>query len=107
MAHEAMSLPLTLRLDEDQEWVRNYIDSVLVDILHQLSVSPSEGQPSISLRRKPRQATCVINSRNGALEAGRNNGAYHSYSWPGGTAHESWKFSTGNFFRDIAFRWDC
>ncbi|KAJ5906763.1 uncharacterized protein N7473_003679 [Penicillium subrubescens] len=93
MAPEAISLPLSPASSDDQELVRNYIDNVLVDILHQLTLSPSEGHPSITLRRRPRQATCMINPNNGALEAGRDNGAYRSYSWPGSTAKESWKFT--------------
>jgi hypothetical protein len=99
MAPDAIPLPLTPASSEDQELVRNYIDSVLVEIVHQLSLSPSEAQPSITLRRRPRQATCMINPRNGALEAGPSKGAYSSYSWPGSTAHESWKFSKETFFR--------
>lgn len=101
MAPEAISLPLTPDSSEDHEFVRNYIDNVLVDILHQLALSPSEGQPSITLRRRPRQATCMINPNNGALEAGHTKGAYRSYSWPGSTAKESWKFSKETSFRDI------
>jgi hypothetical protein len=98
MAPGAISLPLTLPSSDDQELVRNYIDNVLVDILDQLTLSPSEGQPSIILRRRPRQATCMINPDNGALEAGSDN-AYRSYSWPGSTAQESWKFSKETYFR--------
>lgn len=93
MAVNAMSLATAFVSNEEQELVRNYIDSVLIDLLNQLSLFPSEGQPSITLRCKPRAATCMINSRNGALEAGRNEDAYRSYSWPGRTAYESWKFS--------------
>ncbi|CEJ60321.1 hypothetical protein PMG11_08898 [Penicillium brasilianum] len=88
-----MSLATAFVSNEEQELVRNYIDSVLIDLLNQLSLFPSEGQPSITLRCKPRAATCMINSRNGALEAGRNDNAYRSYSWPGRTAYESWKFT--------------
>lgn len=101
MAPEAISMPLTPASSEDQELVRNYIDGVLVDILHQLTLSPSDGQPSITLRRRPRQATCKINLHNGALEAGCDNGTYRSYSWPGSTAKESWKFGKETYFRDI------
>jgi meiotic recombination protein SPO11 len=89
-----MSLATALVLNEEQALVRSYIDSVLIDLLNQLSLFPSEGQPSITLRCQPRAETCVVNPRNGALEAGRNDDAYRSYSWPGRTAHESWKFST-------------
>lgn len=95
MALNAMSvsIPSDLNLDESQGLVRSYIDGVLVDLLHQLTQSPSEGQPSITLRCRPRAATCAINPRNGALETGRNDLAYRSFSWPGRTAYESWKFS--------------
>ncbi|KAF3395892.1 Meiotic recombination protein rec12 [Penicillium rolfsii] len=93
MTPETKPLPVTSALSDGQGLVRNYIDKVLVDILHQLSLCPSEGQPSITLRCRPRQATCMINPDNGALEAGRDTCAYRSYSWPGSTAKESWKFS--------------
>ncbi|KAJ5381543.1 uncharacterized protein N7496_003971, partial [Penicillium cataractarum] len=90
---DAMSLATAFVSSEEQQLVRNYIDNVLIDLLNQLTLSPSEGQPSITLRCKSRSATCMINSHNGALEAGRNEDAFRSYSWPGRTAHESWKFT--------------
>ena len=88
-----MSLATALVPNEEQELVRKYIDNVLIHLLNQLSLSPLEAQPLITLRCKPRAATCMINSRNGALEAGHNEDAFRSYSWPGRTAYESWKFS--------------
>lgn len=97
MALGTIPLPSALA-SEGQELVRNFIDSVLVELLDQLSLPPSDAQPSITLRSRPRQAKCVINPRNGALEAGHwNEGAYRSYSWPGSTAYESWKFSMRTF----------
>lgn len=93
-----MSMATAFVWSGEKELVRNYIENVLIGLLNQLSLSPSEGQPSITLRCKPRAATCMINSHNGALEAGRNEDAYRSYSWPGRTAYESWKFSMSTVF---------
>ena len=102
MAPGAILLPSSLA-SEGQELVRNFIDTVLIDLLDQLSLPPSDARPSITLRSRPRQAKCVINPRNGALEAGHwNEGSYRSYSWPGNTAYDSWKFSMGTFSRYIA-----
>lgn len=107
MALSAISLASALA-SEGQELVRHFIDTVLVDLLDQLSLPPSDAQPSITLRSRPRQTKCVINPRNGALEAGHcNESSYRSYSWPGNTAYESWKFSMGPSLVISPRLWDC
>ncbi|KAI2793844.1 hypothetical protein POX_a00431 [Penicillium oxalicum] len=94
-----MSLPLVrlpsdgLTPDESQNLVRRFIDNVLVDLLDQLSLCPSEGRPSITLRRRSGQTRCTINPKTGALESSIHADTCLSYSWPGRTAFESWKFT--------------
>lgn len=81
--------------DEGQALVRAYIDDTLTALLCELCLSPSEGHPSITLRRRPKATSTRINSRTSALEANHQEDAARTYSWPGSTAMEAWKFSTG------------
>jgi len=74
--------------------VRAYIDDTITALLRELTLAPSEGQPSITLRSKPDTSNCVVNPVNGALEAVCGSTSYRTYTWPGNTAYESWKFST-------------
>ncbi|KAJ5709013.1 Winged helix-turn-helix transcription repressor DNA-binding [Penicillium malachiteum] len=73
--------------------VRAYIDNTLTGLLHELSLPPSEGHPSITLRRRSNTATYAINHRNGALEALHSEILDRTYSWPGKSAYEAWRFS--------------
>lgn len=73
--------------------VRAYIDSTLTALLHELSLPPSEGQPSVTLRRRKNPAGYTINSQSGALEAVQPVVSYRTYSWPGNSAFEAWRFS--------------
>ncbi|KAJ5176770.1 uncharacterized protein N7482_002647 [Penicillium canariense] len=93
MALNTAALPPTVAEGENQALVRGYIDRLLMSLLDQISLSSSEGRPSITLRCRPNSATCVINTTNRALEGCRNEETYRSYSWPGSTAYESWKFT--------------
>ncbi|KAK5789493.1 hypothetical protein VI817_008616 [Penicillium citrinum] len=73
--------------------VRTYIDDTLTALLRELTLAPSEGQPSITLRSRPDRSNCAVNPVNGALEAVCGSTSYRTYTWPGNTAHESWKFT--------------
>ncbi|OQD88285.1 hypothetical protein PENANT_c004G10576 [Penicillium antarcticum] len=73
--------------------VRAFIDNTLTDLVHELSLSPTEAHPSITLKRRANPAACVINPINGALEANLRAETYKTYSWPGTTAFEAWKFT--------------
>lgn len=74
--------------------VRAYIDDTLTGLLRELTLPPSEGQPSITLRSRPDASSCIVNPVNGALETVHSSTSYRTYTWPGNTAYESWKFST-------------
>ncbi|KAJ5609490.1 hypothetical protein N7528_010057 [Penicillium herquei] len=73
--------------------VRAYIDNTLTELVHELSLPPSEGRPSITLRRRSNTATHAINHQNGALEALHSGILDRTYSWPGNSAYEAWRFS--------------
>lgn len=81
--------------DEGQALVRAYIDDTLTALFCELCLSPSEAHPSITLRRRPKATSMRINPRTGALEADQQEDADRTYSWPGSTALEAWRFSTG------------
>ncbi|OQD72816.1 hypothetical protein PENDEC_c019G03401 [Penicillium decumbens] len=76
-----------------QASVRAYIDTTLTALVDQLSLHPTEAQPSIAIRCRPTPANCTVNRGSGALEAAQNVEMYRTYSWPGATAYESWKFT--------------
>ncbi|KAJ5735741.1 Winged helix-turn-helix transcription repressor DNA-binding [Penicillium malachiteum] len=80
--------------------VRAYIDNTLTELLHELSLPPSEGRPSITLRRRSNIATYAINRQNGALEA-HSKVLHRTYSWPGNSAYEAWRFCDANGTTDI------
>ncbi|KAJ5620917.1 hypothetical protein N7510_004901, partial [Penicillium lagena] len=48
--------------------VREYIDTTLTALLHQLSLPTADSHPAISLKRRPSPAACTINPSNRALE---------------------------------------
>ncbi|OQE19574.1 hypothetical protein PENSTE_c015G00811 [Penicillium steckii] len=73
--------------------VRAYIDDTLTGLLRELTLPPSEGQPSITLRSRPDASSCIVNPVNGALETVHSSTSYRTYTWPGNTAYESWKFT--------------
>ncbi|KAJ5573853.1 uncharacterized protein N7459_008280 [Penicillium hispanicum] len=83
----------TMLEDSQVALVRNYIDTTLMNLLHELSLSPSEGQPSITLRTRPTVRDCSINSTNGTLEARSQQGSNRTNVWPGRTSFEAWKFT--------------
>ncbi|XHF99114.1 hypothetical protein AWENTII_002623 [Aspergillus wentii] len=74
--------------------VQNYIDDTLAAALDEMT-SP-EGHPSITLKRRSKQASFFINPDNGALETTETENQT-TYTWPGQDAHEAWRFT-------IAFR---
>lgn len=76
-----------------QASVRAYIDSTLTDLFNQLSLPPAQAQPSITLRCRASRTSCVFNRVTGALETRQDANTSRTYSWPGDTAYESWKFS--------------
>lgn len=78
---------------DGEKLIRQYIDETLIALLDELSLVPSEGRPSINLRRRTNAAAAAINSSTGALEANQPERADRTYTWPGSTALEAWKFS--------------
>ncbi|KAE8144853.1 meiotic recombination protein spo11 [Aspergillus avenaceus] len=77
--------------------IQKYIEETLATVLEELSTS--DGRPSISLRRRSKKPTLLINPMNGALE-GNGPESRLIYSWPGKSAYEAWKFTV--IFRVLA-----
>lgn len=77
-----------------EDKVVSYIESQLSSILCQLC--SQDGTPSITInRRSARQSGCVLNQDTGALEGTSTVRVVpHTYSWPGKTAQETWRFAT-------------
>lgn len=77
-----------------EDKVVSYIESQLSSILCQLC--SQDGTPSITInRRSSRQSGCVLNQDTGALESTSTVRVVpHTYSWPGKTAQETWRFAT-------------
>ncbi|KAJ5947511.1 hypothetical protein N7466_000526 [Penicillium verhagenii] len=73
--------------------VRAYIDNVLTALLQELSLPQSQGRPSITLRRRSNPTGYTINQQNGALEAVQPVVSYRTYSWPGNSSFEAWRFT--------------
>ena len=71
--------------DRVREFINNLLTSVIDDLM-----TPN-GRPSISLKKRLNKGQYRINSENGALESvGRE--LLMTYSWPGKTAYEAWRF---------------
>jgi hypothetical protein len=94
MAPNAIAPRTAIPQQDRQASVRAYIDSTLTALVDQLSLVPTEAQPSIGIRCRATPANCTVNQNNGALEAVQTVEMHRTYSWPGVTAYESWKFST-------------
>ncbi|KAJ5775535.1 uncharacterized protein N7511_000546 [Penicillium nucicola] len=91
-----MAQPLTnedLGRIQGEATVRAYIDSTLTSLVHELSLSPTVAYPSITLKRRTNPTAYVINPITGALDVSARAETYKTYSWPGATAFESWKFT--------------
>ncbi|KAJ5191493.1 uncharacterized protein N7498_010478 [Penicillium cinerascens] len=93
MAPSASSPRTAIPKQDRQASVRAYIDSTLTALVDQLSLSPAEAKPCIAIRCRATPANCTINRGSGALEAVQNVEMHRTYSWPGATAYESWKFT--------------
>lgn len=89
---------------DGQASVRTFIESTLTDLVHQLSLPPDQAQPSITLRCRATPTSCFVNRVSGALEARRDADTSRTYTWPGDSAYESWKFSM--FSCALGFRLD-
>lgn len=76
-----------------QASVRMYINSTLSDLIDQLSLPSDQARPSITIRCRANPTSCVFNQATGALETRQDVSISRTYSWPGSTAYESWKFS--------------
>lgn len=94
MALNTNPLRTAIAEQDRQACVRAYIDNTLTGLVDQLSLPPTEAQPSIRIRCRATPEKCTINPASGALEALPDSEMYRTYSWPGVTAYESWKFST-------------
>jgi hypothetical protein len=92
-----MAQPLvTSHLDREEprhSAVREYINNTLATLVRELSLCPADAHPSITLRHRANSTAFIINPINGALEASPGLEIYKTYSWPGKTSVEAWKFS--------------
>ncbi|KAJ5785973.1 Winged helix-turn-helix transcription repressor DNA-binding [Penicillium pulvis] len=93
MAQPSIITHSSMTGDAGETSVRTYIDNTLTTLLHELSLPPSEGQPSVTLRRRTNPAGYNINPQNGALEAIQPVVSYRTYTWPGNSAFEAWRFT--------------
>lgn len=89
-------------MDDRNDLVQQYINSTLATLVHELTLPPSEAHLSVFLKRRANPAKCIINSTTGALEAASRVDAIKTYSWPGKTAYEAWKFSMTLAFHDVS-----
>ena len=80
----------TSQLPAPKDRVRNYIEAITVTALDELR--SANGNPSITLIRRPKKALFFINPTNGALETNETETSI-SYTWPGKDAYEAWRFS--------------
>lgn len=84
-------MPYTNSQQNPQDRIQNYIDTTTIAALQGL-LSP-DGQPSVTIKGRPKKNLFFINPSNGALEANEI-GISATYTWPGKDAYEAWKFST-------------
>lgn len=88
------SIPQKLEMDDGRDpSVQEYIDTTLAALIHGLTLPPSEARLSVVLKRRANPTACTINPITGALEASPRVNTNRTYSWPGKTAYEAWKFS--------------
>lgn len=80
----------TSQLPAPKDRVQDYIETITIAALNELR-SPN-GNPSITLIRRPRKKLFFINPTNGALETNETETSI-SYTWPGKDAYEAWRFS--------------
>ena len=83
-----------------EDYVRTFINDLLTSVMDDL-MTPN-GQPSISLKKRLNyRGQYCINPENGALESvGRE--LLMTYSWPGKTVYEAWRFGTYITYQYIA-----
>ncbi|KAJ5759843.1 Winged helix-turn-helix transcription repressor DNA-binding [Penicillium odoratum] len=93
MALPSMSLYESMAEETRDTSVRTYVDNTLTDFLRGLSLSSSEGPPSVTLRCRTNPSAHTINPQSGALEAVEPVVSYRTYYWPGNSAFESWRFT--------------
>lgn len=88
----------------DEEKVKEFMDSTLLSIVDDLS--KSDGRPSVTLKRRSRRTLYSLNAETGALEMdGRGAETIVTYSWPGKTPIEAWRFGkmrSGDCLADIS-----
>lgn len=72
--------------------VRDYIDNTLAELLQALALPPEEGKPSVTLRLRSKETKYTINPQSGALEARQPVVSTRTYSWPGNSHFEAWRF---------------
>lgn len=72
--------------------VRDYIDNTLAELLQALALPPEEGKPSVTLQLRSKETRYTINPQSGALEALQPVVSTRTYSWPGNSYFEAWRF---------------
>ncbi|CAG8131353.1 unnamed protein product [Penicillium olsonii] len=82
-----------LELNGTNASVRAYIENTLATLVHGLTLPPAEAHLSLILKRRANSASCMINAVTGALEACPRVESTRTYSWPGKTVYEEWKFT--------------
>jgi meiotic recombination protein SPO11 len=92
MAMAEPSIIPNVEIDDGRDpAVREFIDNTLVALVHGLTSHPPEAL-SITLKCRARQTPHIINPISRALEATPRVETHKTYSWPGKTPHEAWRF---------------
>ncbi|KAL3459844.1 meiotic recombination protein spo11 [Aspergillus heterothallicus] len=82
------------RAEDLPEAVRQYIEKTLSELIDQVCIAEDEGQPSITIQRRPVTASSTFrfDASSGALVSD-DAGTEVTYAWPGKDAYEAWRFS--------------
>jgi meiotic recombination protein SPO11 len=101
------SSPRSLETEEGRDiLIQEYINTTLAALIHELTLPPSETRLSLVLKRRASSRACIINPITGALEAITRGDRDRTYSWPGRTAYEGWKFSMSfPSYTRLVFQW--
>jgi hypothetical protein len=93
MADEGTQLviePFPVGNSSPETEVRHFIETVLVSILDE--ISKTDGHPTVTIARRSANAMHFLNQETGALESRHREPVLCSYSWPGSTVQEAWRF---------------
>ena len=102
-----LSKPLPERDNNDNQIPSKDIKTSIHDIVKTaLDETLLYKEPTITLKQRPKGTKFTVNSTSGALEANESaTDSFRTYSFPGNTAHEAWRFSTKAFPISLYLQW--